>query len=361
MRFGLDDELQPTSWNGTEQQLQQVSRDFPPCVISGPSLKSPSDNSHNQSSPTPDAPPLHHLPERINRGIPKPTYEADPKCKHKYSVRYPLNNYVSARHLSKSNKSFVYQLSTVSIPNNVQEALAYSCWKDAMNEELRSLKNNATWEIIDLPAGKKHVGCKWVYTVKYKADGTVNRFKARLVAKGYTQKYGIDYTDTFAPVAKINIVRVLLSLAANLDWPLQQFDVKNAFLHGDLIEEIYIDLPPGWSDPDIRKQKVCRLKKSLYGLKQSPRTWFGRFTKSMKAFGYRQSNWDHTLFLKRRNEKVTALIIYVDDMVVTGDDPVEQAALKKYLSTEFEMKDLGSLKYFLGRRANRCLLRWPKE
>jgi hypothetical protein len=99
----------------------------------------------------------------------------------------------------------------------VQEALADSRWKDAMNEELRSLKKNATWEITDLPAGKKSVGCKWVYTVKYKADGTIDRFKARLVAKGYTQKYGIDYTNTFAPVAKINTVRVLLSLAANLD------------------------------------------------------------------------------------------------------------------------------------------------
>jgi hypothetical protein len=132
-------------------------------------------------------------------------------------VRYPLNNYVSIGHLSESNKSFVYQLSTVSIPNSVQEALADSRWKDAMNEELRSLKKNATWEITDLPAGKKSVGCKWVYTVKYKADGTIDRFKARLVAKGYTQKYGIDYTNTFAPVAKINTVRVLLSLAANLD------------------------------------------------------------------------------------------------------------------------------------------------
>jgi len=115
-----------------------------------------------------------------------------------------------------------------------------------------------------------------------------------------------------------------------------------------------MDLPPGWSDSDIRKPKVCRLKKSLYGLKQSPRAWFGRFTKSMRAFGYRQSNWDHTLFLKHRDEKVTTLIVYVDDMVVTGNDPAEQAALKNYLSTEFEMKDLGSLKYFLGIEVSRC-------
>ena len=189
--------------------------------------------------------------------------------------------------------------------------------------------------------------------MKYKADGTVDRFKARLVAKGYTQKYGIDYTNTFAPVAKINIVRVLLSMAANLDWPLQQFDVKNAFLHGDLTEEIYMELPPGCTGTDMNKGKVCKLKKSLYGLKQSPRAWFGRFTKSMKAFGYSQSNWDHTLFLKRKNKKITALIVYVDDMVVTRNDPMEQSALKKYLSTEFKMKDLGSLKYFLGIEVSR--------
>jgi hypothetical protein len=113
------------------------------------------------------------------------------------------------------------ELSTVFIPNTVQEALVDSRWKDAMNEELRSLKKNATWEITDLPIGKKSVGCKWVYTVKYKADGTIDCFKARLVTKGYTQKYGIDYIDTFAPVEKINTVRVLLSLAAYLDWPLQ--------------------------------------------------------------------------------------------------------------------------------------------
>jgi hypothetical protein len=173
------------------------------------------------------------------------------------------------------------------------------------------------------------------------------------VAKGYTQTYGIDYTETFAPVAKINTVRVLLSLAANLDWPLQQFDVKNTFLYGELSEEVYIDLLLGCMIPTKLSQKVCRLKKSLYGLKQSSRAWFGRFTKSMIAFGYHQSNSNHTLFLKKQQGKIIAFIIYVDDMVVTGNDPEERKALQNYLSKEFEMKDLGDLKYFLGIEVSR--------
>ena len=126
-----------------------------------------------------------------------------------------------------------------------------------MNEEMKSLQKNETWELVDRPSGKKPIGCRWVYTVKNKADGTIERFKARLVAKGYTLTYGIDYTDTFAPVAKINTVRVLLSLAANLDWPLQQFDVKNVFLHGELSKEVYIDFPPGCMIPEVHCRKVC--------------------------------------------------------------------------------------------------------
>ena len=289
-------------------------------------------------------PPRKQLPPLQTRGIPKPTYEPELYSK----VKYPMSHYVSNHRLSESNKSFVNQLSTVSIPNSVQEALADPRWKAAMNEEMKSLQKNETWELVDRPPGKKPVGCRWVSTVNHKADGTIECFKARLVAKGYTQTYGIDYTDTFAPVAKINTVRVLLSLARNLDWPLQQFDVKKAFLHGELSEEVYMDLPPGCMIPEVCCRKVCKLNKSLYGLKQSPRAWFGRFTKSMRSFSYHQSNSNHTLFLKKQHGKITALIVYVDDMVVIGNDPDERKALQSYLSSEFEMKDLGHLKYFLG-------------
>ncbi|RVX04712.1 Retrovirus-related Pol polyprotein from transposon RE2 [Vitis vinifera] len=172
-----------------------------------------------------------------------------------------------------------------------------------------ALEKNGTWEITDLPIGKKPVGCKWIFTVKYKANGNVDRYKARLVAKGFTQSYGIDYQETFAPVAKLNTVCVLLSLAANLDWSLHQLDVKNAFLNGDLEEEVYMDIPAGL-ETTSNFNKVCRLRKSLYGLKQSPSAWFERFTK---------------VIMKRK-------LTY----------------LKKLLTKEFEIKDLGNLKYFLG-------------
>lgn len=285
----------------------------------------------------------YHLPSRSNRGQPPIRYEPDLKSK----AKYPIGNHVSSHKLSRSYALFVSQLSAVSIPSNLQEALADSRWTQAMEEEMAALKRNTTWELVPLPTGKKTVGCRWIFTVKYKADGTIERYKARLVAKGYTQSYGLDYQETFAPVAKLNTVRVLLSLAANQNWPLLQFDVKNAFLHGELSEEVYMDPPPGIPEY-LNTPMVCRLKKALYGLKQSPRAWFGRFTKSMKNFGYKQSNSDHTLFLRQRQGKITALIIYVDDMIVTGDDYEGISSLQNHLASEFEMKQLGDLKYFLG-------------
>ncbi|CAL8109306.1 unnamed protein product [Prunus armeniaca] len=195
--------------------------------------------------------------------------------------------------------------------------------------------------------GKKNiVGCRWVFTIKHNDDGSIERYTARLVAKRYTHTYGVDYEETFAPVAKLNIVRVLLSLAANLDWPLHQFDVKNVFLHGELTREVYMDIPPRYNT--TKTGTICKLRKALYGLKQSPHAWFGRFTMAMKNNGFRHSISNHTLFLKHQKGKVTTLVIYVDDMIITGNDKHEISQLQDYLATEFEIKNLGGLKYFLG-------------
>jgi Reverse transcriptase (RNA-dependent DNA polymerase) len=167
------------------------------------------------------------------------------------------------------------------------------------------------------------------------------------VAKGYTQTYGVDYLETFALVAKMNTVRTLISCAVNLGWDLCQLDVKNAFLHGDLKEEVFMEIPPGFANEQLR-DKVCRLKRSLYGLKQSPRAWFERFSMTMKRLGYRQGDVDHTMFIQRKDEKNCILIVYVDDIVLTGNDLVEMKRLKASLAKEFKMKDLGELCYFLG-------------
>uniref|UniRef100_A0A2N9FP96 Reverse transcriptase Ty1/copia-type domain-containing protein n=1 Tax=Fagus sylvatica TaxID=28930 RepID=A0A2N9FP96_FAGSY len=220
--------------------------------------------------------------------------------------RYPISNYVSSHRLSPSCKAFANQLSSVSIPKNLQEALNNPRWKAAMVEEMEALQKNSTWKLVELPKDKKTVGCKWVFTVKHKADGSSRKVQSEISGQ------------------------------------------RMLSFHGDLEEEVYMDFPPGFSTSS-ESGKVCRLRKSLYGLKQSPRAWFGRFTHSMRKYGYHQSQSDHTLFLKHSNEgKVTALIVYVDDIVVTGNDIMEMGKLKTYLAKEFEIKDLGTLRYFLG-------------
>ena len=263
-------------------------------------------------------------------------------------TQHPIGNFISYDKLSPTFRAFTSSITEIQVPQNIQEAFKYPKWKAAVDEEVRALEKNGTWEITDLPRGKKPVGCKWIFTVKYKADGNVDRYKARLVAKGFTQSYGIDYQETFAPVAKLNTVRVLLSLAANLDWSLHQLDVKNAFLNGDLEEEVYMDIPAGL-ETTSNFNKVCRLRKSLYGLKQSPRAWFERFTKVVKRYGFVQCQSDHTLFVKHFPEgKLAIIIVYVDDIILTGDHEEKIDLLKKLLTKEFEIKDLGNLKYFLG-------------
>ncbi|KAL0543454.1 hypothetical protein IC582_018550 [Cucumis melo] len=262
-------------------------------------------------------------------------------------TKHPICNYVSYDNLSPQFRAFTANLDSTIIPKNIYTALECPEWKNAVMEEMKALEKNRTWEICALPKGHKTVGCKWVFSLKYKADGTLDRHKARLVAKGFTQTYGIDYSETFSPVAKLNTVRVLLSVAVNKDWPLYQLNVKNAFLNGDLVEEVYMSPPPGFEAQF--GQEVCKLQKSLYGLKQSPRAWFDRFTTFVKSQGYSQGHSDHTLFTKAsKTGKIAILIVYVDDIVLTGDDQTEISQLKQRMGDEFEIKDLGNLKYFLG-------------
>uniref|UniRef100_A0A2N9FLQ8 Reverse transcriptase Ty1/copia-type domain-containing protein n=1 Tax=Fagus sylvatica TaxID=28930 RepID=A0A2N9FLQ8_FAGSY len=190
--------------------------------------------------------------------------------------------------------------------------------------------------------------CKWVYKIKTRSDGTVDRYKARLVAKGFTQEYGIDYEETFAPVARLSSVRTLIAVSASRHWPLFQMDVKNAFLNGELTEEVYMQLPPSFSQPPGFSPKVCRLRRALYGLKQAPRAWFAKFSSTISQHGFSASSYDSALFFRRSDHGITLLLLYVDDMIITGDDVQGIQDLKRFLGQHFEMKDLGPLSYFLG-------------
>ena len=189
-----------------------------------------------------------------------------------------------------------------------------------MKEELDALHKTGTWDLVDLPPGKSAIGCKWIYKIKTRSDRTVDRYKARLVARGFTQEYGIDYEETFAPVARLSSVRTLIAIYATRRWPLFQMDVKNAFLNGELSEEVYMKLPPGYSQPPGFPNRVCRLRRALYGLKQAPRAWFEKFSSTISQHGFSGSSYDTTLFLRRSDHGTTILLLYVDDMIIIGDD-----------------------------------------
>lgn len=251
-------------------------------------------------------------------------------------------------------------------PSTFAQALKHHHWVDAMNKELSALELNNTWEVTELPPSKKSIGCKWVFKTKFNTDGTVERYKARLVILGCKQTYGVDYMDTFAPVAKLTTVRTLLAMAAIQDWIVIQMDVTNAFLHGDLQEIVYMKFPPGYKGMGSRisyshdagssssaKGLVCRLIKSLYGLKQAPRTWFSKLSLTLINNDYVQSKTDYSLFVKTTKETIVLVLVYVDDFLIAGNSSHDIAALKKMLFVNFHMKDLGDVRYFLGLEIDR--------
>jgi hypothetical protein len=321
-----------------------------------------SDSTSHSPSLSTEPSPIHHSPNpppidniisdplplrQSTRARQAPKHLMDYNCPSlSHKTPYPITNYISHDHLSPTYSSFCLSLLTDTEPTSYAEASQHDCWVKAMQSELNALAHNNTWTIVDLPPGVKPIGSKWVYKIKRKADGSLDRYKARLVAKGFNQVEGVDYFETFSPVAKMTTIRTVLALASIKRWHIHQLDVDNAFLHGDLDEDVYMKIPQGLHGlPD---KKVCKLVKSLYGLKQASRQWYAKLSQFLITIGYIQMPSDPTLFTKRTSTSFTCLLVYVDDIVLTGDCLEEIQATKGSLHQTFGIKDIGVLKFFLG-------------
>ncbi|KAL9256760.1 Retrovirus-related Pol polyprotein from transposon RE1-like protein [Drosera capensis] len=278
-----------------------------------PSISGPSNSTDDLRLASSESSPQH-----VEQPIPQ---HVDPSTRH--STRVSLN----PPHL---NDYYCYPIFIVlHEPQSFREASFDPLWQQTMNEELHALSKTRTWVLVDLLVGKSLVGYKWVYKIKTKSDGSVERYKARLVARGFIEEYDIDYKETFAFVARITSVRSLLALPAVRYWDLFQMDVKNPFLNGDLSEEVYMKPPPGYPHPP---NKVCRLRKALYGLKQAPRAWYSEFHNTLGQLGFTTSSYDSALFIKKSSAGIILLLLYVDDMIHTCDDISEIQNLKEFLN-----------------------------
>ena len=217
-----------------------------------------------------------------------------------------------------------------------------------MEREMGSLRSNEVWELVEPPPERKIVGSKWIFRKKMDANGTVNRYKARLVAQGCSQRFGLDYEETFSPVVCFESVRSVVALGAQHKFQLHQMDVTTAFLHGELSEEVYMEQPEGYIVPG-KEHMVCRLKRSIYGLKQAPRCWNYALDKRLKEMGFKQTSGDPCLYVSSDQEgDVFIIAVYIDDIILGGMSEAKMKEVKKELSQTFKMKDLGPLHHFLG-------------
>lgn len=232
-------------------------------------------------------------------------------------------------------------------PTTFTQALKDPNWRLAMSEEFDALLRNGTWELVPSHPNQNLVGCKWVFRTKYLPNGCVDRYKARLVANGFHQRPGIDYSETFSPVIKPSTVCLVLSLAVFQGWSLRQLDINNAFLQGTLTEDVFMSQPPGFIDPDFPNH-VCKLRKAIYGLKQAPRAWYHELRQFLLQYGFNNSIADTSLFISTNISVTIYVLVYVDDIIITGNTVGAVQDFITKISQRFSLKDLGPLTYFLG-------------
>ncbi|RVW44373.1 Retrovirus-related Pol polyprotein from transposon TNT 1-94 [Vitis vinifera] len=234
-------------------------------------------------------------------------------------------------------------------PITYQEAIhcpQFTYWKEAMDDEMNSMYMNGVWDLVELPHGCKPVGCKWVFKTKRDSSGRIERYKTRLVVKGYSQREGIDFKETFSPVSIKDSFRVILSIVAHFDLELHQMDVKTSFLNGDLDENVYMEQPTGFTEVG-KEHLVCKLNKSIYGLKQASRQWYLKFDRIITQNGFKKNTVDRCIYLRVSGSSYIFLVLYVDDILLASNDSDLLIETKHMLSTHFDMKDLGEASYVL--------------
>ena len=259
-----------------------------------------------------------------------------------------MQDYETGDNLSEDEELNVMMILTEGDPSTFEEVVKSNKWIDAMNNEIEAIERNNTWYLTSLPKGVNSIGVKWIFKTKLNENGEIDKCKARLVEKGYAQQYGIDYTEVYAPVARLDTIRIIIALAAQQDWSIFQLDVKSAFLHGDLSEEVYVQQPQGYEKRG-EEHKVYKLNKALYGLKQAPRAWYNKIETYFAKEGFEKCYCEHTLFTKlEEGNKMLIVSLYVDDLIFTGNDRDMCERFKKMMMLEFDMSDLGRMRYFLG-------------
>ncbi|KAM1784757.1 hypothetical protein ACFX12_037744 [Malus domestica] len=280
---------------------------------------------------------------QVDNPVPEPLAPRRSERVSKPPKRYGLDNDFGEFHLLGDND-------TKEDPRDYTEAMSdidSKRWQEAMKSEMDSMYQNQVWTLIDPLEGIVPVGNKWVFKRKIGVDGNVETYKARLVAKVYRQREGIDYEETFSHVAMIKSIWILLAIAAYHDYEIWQMDVKTAFLNGYLEEELYMTQPEGFVSK-FEKTKVCKLQRSIYGLKQASRSWNIHFDTEIKSFGFTQNEDDNCVYQKVIRDAVVFLVLYVDDIVLFGNDTAVLSSVKVWLSKTFHMKDLGDASYVLG-------------